>query len=76
LETAFVSSELAESMKIVKGDKPNTEDALRVFGVNFKQEKIDGDVTLWTQAQLKNQLIEKGIVLLNEMGHDVQGKFT
>lgn len=63
-------------MKIVKVDKPNNEEALRVFGVNFKQEKMDDDITLWTQEQLKNKLIEKGVVLLREMGQDVQGKFS
>jgi hypothetical protein len=46
---------------------------LRVFGVNYKQEKIDDDITFWTQEQLKNQLIEKGVALLSEMGQDVQG---
>lgn len=70
---AFISSELNESMKIVKSHKPNTDEVLQVFGVNYKQEKIDDDITFWTQEQLKNQLIEKGVALLSEMGQDVQG---
>ena len=77
MEKAFISSELEESMKIVKAksDKPNNDETVRVFGLNFKQEKIDDDVSVWTQEQLKNQLIEKGVELLSEMGQDVQGNW-
>ncbi|XP_032791809.2 HAUS augmin-like complex subunit 4 [Daphnia magna] len=73
LEKTFISSELHQSMRIIKEEKLKDDDNLHVFGIQFKQEPIDDDITLWAQEQLKNELIEKGVLLLGELGQDIQG---
>lgn len=60
-------------MRIIKEDKSNDDDNLLPFGVNFKQELVDDDIIIWAQGQLKDELIRNGIILISELGQDVQG---
>lgn len=76
LKSAFISSELNESMKLVK---PKTsasgeDKVLHLFGLEIKKEPFDDDLQPWLLEQLKNKLIEKGIEQLELMGQDVDGK--
>ena len=58
---------------MVKSNSQSSEGFFRPFGVVIKQQYLDDDVKLWSQEQLKNKIVETGLVLLRQLGQDVQG---
>lgn len=60
-------------MKLVKDSDQSSETCLRPFGVDIKREAFDDEVKLWSQEQLKNKVVETGVVILKQLGQDVQG---
>ena len=45
----------------------------RPFGVDIKKDQLDDDEIQWVWEQLRCILIQKGISLLKQLGHDAQG---
>lgn len=70
-----MSSELDESMKIPKDKDENSNNFIRIFGLEFKQEQLDDDAKIWTEEKLRNKLMEMGTIFLRQLGQDVQGNY-
>lgn len=73
LETALVSSELQCSSQTKLKDSTAEESATQCSSFNNTKEQLEESVRLWTQDELRENIIQQGVEVYQKLGQDVEG---